>query len=267
MFSSVSFEGLEYLDANPTAERVALVLHWGGASARLGLPFAHLLPAWRVVAPSLRGHGRNPPPTVAVDVSSQDVLALLRHLGLTHVDRLYAYSVGAYVATRLFAAIPITAAALIGGGVVPFGVAVPDALDPPVADAEEGPETGPWLAGRRAALETPGRASAEVETEWAMVSAMLADILDLTQPRLTFRLGAEAMRPVVESIWRDDYFAAPAVALPQRLRFWNANDPVACRAYIERFERHPGCAEVALDIDPWDARWSVVARVIALLAQ
>jgi hypothetical protein len=75
------YGGLEYLEVNPEAERVALVLHWGGASGRVGLPFAALLPGWRVIAPSLRGHGRKPLPAVPVDVSGQDVAKLLAHLG------------------------------------------------------------------------------------------------------------------------------------------------------------------------------------------
>ncbi len=269
------FDGLEYLDANPAGERHALVLHWGGASARLGLPFAHLLPAWRIVAPSLRGHGRNPPPTASADLCGQDVLRLLRHLGITHFDRLYAYSLGAYVATRLFADVEIADAVLIGGGVVPFGVAMPDVFAP---EAGEAPETRPWLAAYRAELDAPGRAPEEVAGEWEMVYAVLEDCLDLAQPRLTLRLGAEAMRPAIESIWHDDYFAAPAEggmsavspqppALPQRLQFVNTNDPVTCWPYIARFSQHPGCAEAMLDVDPFDPRWSVVARVIGLLEE
>ena len=239
------------------------MLHWGGASARLGLPFAHLLPGWRVLAPSLRGHGRSPPPVAAADVCGQDVLRLLRHLGVTRLDRLYAYSLGAYVATRLFARVEIAGGVLLGGGVVPFSVAMPDAL---ASEPGDWPETDPWLAAYRAKLETPGRAPEEVTREWAMVAAVLGDILDLRQPRLTLRLDAEAMRPAIESIWHDDYFAPPA-ALPGRLLFVNTNDPVACRPYIERFEQHPGCAEVALDVDPFDPRWSVVGQVIALLEE
>jgi pimeloyl-ACP methyl ester carboxylesterase len=235
--------------------------HWGGASARLGLPFAHLLPAWRVIAPSLRGHGRNPPPVAAANRCGQDVLRLLRHLGVRHIDRLYAYSLGAYVATRLFVGVEIANAVLVGGGVVPFGVAMPDAFAPPSA---ESPETEPWLGAVRAAVEVLGRASEEVAREWAMVYAILDDILDLSQPRLTFRLDTEAMRPAIESIWHNDYFAAPP-ALPHCLRFVNTNDPLACHPYVERFTQHPGCAEVALDEDPFDPRWSVVRRVIEVL--
>ncbi len=268
-----TYEGLEYLDANPGAERVALVLHWGGASARVGLPFAHLLPGWRVLAPSLRGHGRNPRPTAPADVCGADVCALLRHLGITRIDRLYAYSLGGYVATRLFGAVEIARGALLAGGVVPFRVAVPDALpaENETAEAEATgeavPETAAWLAGEHDRLETLGRPAEEVEREWAMVRAVIEDILDLSAPRLTFRLGTAAMRPALESIWNDDYFAAPNVALPERLLFWNGNDPVKCRPYIERFSRHPSCREVTLDVDPFDASWAVVARVIALLAE
>ena len=256
-----TFDGLEYLDTDPLGERVALVVHWGGGSARLGLPFAHLLPGWRVLAPSLRGHGRNPLPVVAADVCGQDVQRLLRYLGVTRLDRLYAYSLGAYVATRLFARVQIAQGVLLGGGVVPFSVAMPDVLAP---EPDEAPETGPWLAAYRAQLETPGRAPEEVAREWAMVAAVLGDILDLRQSRLTLRLDAEAMRPAIESIWYDDYFAAPTT-LPDRLFCVNTNDPFACRPYLDRFEQHPGCAEVALAVDPFDPRWSVVGQVIALL--
>ncbi|MGH2516009.1 MAG: hypothetical protein ACRDHP_10175 [Ktedonobacterales bacterium] len=44
-------------------------------------------------------------------------------------------------------------------------------------------------------------------------------------------------------------------------------NPAACWPYIEQFARHAGCREVTLDVDPFDVRWSVVRRVIALLEE
>ncbi len=253
--------GLEYLEVHPSAERVALVLHWGGASGRVGLPFAELLPDWRVIAPSLRGHGRNPLPTAPVDVCGEDVADLLAHLGIAHLDRVYAYSLGAYAATRLFGHVEVDQAVLLAGGVVPLGVAIPDVFDAPTSQADE---TQAWLAQERAKLATPGRAADDIAREWEMMRAIYQDIFDLSQPRLTFRLAPEVMRPAIESVWQDDYFAAP-VALPRRLLFWNGNDPGACRPYIERFARHEGCSEITLDFDPFDVRWETIRRVIALL--
>ncbi|GEM_PF-3802120 len=86
MMELASYHGLEYLDANPTAEQVTLVLHRGGSSGRVGLPFAQLLPDWRMIAPSLRGHGRNPLPTASADVCGQDVRARLDHLGVAQLE-------------------------------------------------------------------------------------------------------------------------------------------------------------------------------------
>lgn len=257
--------GMEYLDTNPTAKRVALLLHWGGASARVAVPFAHLLPDWRVIAPSLRGHGRNPLPTASADVCGQDVLDLLHHLGIKRLDRLYAYSVGGYVATRLFGHVGIARGVLLAGGVVPFGVALPAVFDEPETAQ---PETVAWLAEQRASLaslESADEAPYDHETEWATMLAAYEDILDCSQPHLTFRLSTEDMRPAIMSIWEDDYFARAEAPTPHQLLFWNANDPTACQPYIERFERHPGCREVTLDADPFDVRWSIVRRVIALL--
>lgn len=256
-----TYGGLEYLEVNPSAERVALVLHWGAASGRVGLPFAELLPGWRVIAPSLRGHGRNPQPAVPVDISGEDVAELLAHLGVARLDRLYAYSLGAYVATRLFGRVKIAQSVLFAGGVVPLGVAIPDVFDAPASEPDE---TAAWLAAERAKLPTAGRAAGAVEREWEMMSAIYEDIFDLSQPRLTFRLTPETLRPAIESVWHDDYFAAPA-ALPERLLFWNGNDPDACRPYTEQFARHPGCHEITLDFDPFDVRWETVRKVIALL--
>jgi pimeloyl-ACP methyl ester carboxylesterase len=259
--SLFTYQGLEYLDSNPAAEQTALVLHWGGASARVGLPFAHLLPDWRIIGPSLRGHGRNPPPTASAETCGHDVLDLLDHLGDAHIARLYAYSLGGYVATRLFGQLDIAQAALLAGGVVPLAVAMPDVFDDP---ATEQPETAAWLAEQRARLDMPGKRPDDAETEWAMMYAAYEDIFDLSRPRLTFRLSPEAMRPALASVWREDYFARP-VATPKRLLFWNGNDPVACRPYVEQFTCHPGCHAIALDFDPFDVRLGVVARVISLL--
>jgi pimeloyl-ACP methyl ester carboxylesterase len=256
------YKQLEYLDANPTAARVILVLHWGGASAQVGVPFAYLLSGWRVIAPSLRGHGRNPLPTASADLCGQDVLDLLDHLGITRVDRLYAYSVGGYVATRLFGQIPVVRGVLLAGGVVPFGIAMPEVFAEPETDQEE---TAPWLADQRASLTAADGPPQDLETEWATMLAAYEDIFDCSRPTLTHRLTPQVLRPLIESIWDDDYFARARAPIPSQLLFWNGNDPVACRPYIERFERHPGCQEVTLDMDPFDVRWSTVRPVIALL--
>jgi pimeloyl-ACP methyl ester carboxylesterase len=260
-----SYHDLEYLDTaaatgSPDAP-VALILHWGGASGRIGLPFARLLPGWRIVAPSLRGHGQNRFPTASVEVCAHDVLDLLRQLDLERIDRLYAYSLGAYVATRLFDNVEIGEAVLLAGGVVPFGVAWPTLFDE--ADPEQ-PETLVWLREQRASLELPGRGAADIQEEWEMVLIVLADILDLSQQRLTLRVSKEELRPALASIWCDDYFATPG-RLPQRLLFWNGNDPVVCQPYIEQFMRHLCCREAILTSDPFDVRLSHVAQVIALL--
>lgn len=66
-----------------------------------------------MVAPSLRG-----------GPYGQDVAELLEHLGIAQVERLYAYSVGASVATRLFGRIGIERGVLLAGGVAPFGTAL-----------------------------------------------------------------------------------------------------------------------------------------------
>jgi pimeloyl-ACP methyl ester carboxylesterase len=248
---------------NPEAERVALVLHWGGASGRVGLPFAELLPGWRVIAPSLRGHGRKPLPAVPADVSGQDVAKLLAHLGIARLDRLYAYSLGAYVATRLFSWVEIAQAVLLAGGIVPLGVAIPDVFDASAAEPDE-TSASAWLTAERAKLATVDRVVGDIGREWEMMSDIYEDIFDLSQLRLTFRLPPQMMRPAIESVWHDNYFAAP-IALPERLLFWNGNDPDACRPYIEQFTRHPGCREITLDFDPFDVRWEIVRRVIALL--
>ncbi|HEV2459669.1 MAG TPA: hypothetical protein VGS80_15035 [Ktedonobacterales bacterium] len=166
-----------------------------------------------------------------------------------------------YVATQLFGQLEIAQAALLAGGVVPLAVALPDVFDEP---ATEQPETEAWLAEQRAQLDIPSKRPDDAETEWAMMYAAYEDIFDLSQPCLTFRLGPEAMRPALTSVWQDDYFAQPAPT-PKRLLFWNGNDPVACRPYIEQFTRHPGCHAITLDFDPFDVRLDVVARVISLL--
>jgi pimeloyl-ACP methyl ester carboxylesterase len=256
-----TYQGLEYLDSNPTAGQTMLVLHWGGASARVGLPFAHLLPDWRIIAPSLRGHGRNPPPTASAQICARDVLDVLAHLSVTQVARLYAYSLGGYIATRLFGQLDVAQGALLAGGVVPLGVALPNVFD---ESATEQPETASWLAEQRAQLDASGKRPSDAETEWAMMYAAYEDIFDLSRPRLTFRLSPEAMRPTLTSVWHDDYFARPAPT-PTRLLFWNGNHPVACRPYVEQFTRHPGCHEITLDFDPFDVRLDVVARAISLL--
>ncbi len=257
------FGDIEYLDANQHAQRVALVMHWGGASGRLGLPFAHLLPDWRIIAPSLRGHGHTTLPAADVETCAADVLALLAHLGVRHIDRLYAYSLGAYTATRLFGNVEIADGALISGGVVPFGICFPNVFEEP---EPEQPETQAWLDEQRASIDTSARSPEDIEAEWRMMLSMLDDIADLTQPRLTFRHGVDALRPTIESIWNDDYFAAPK-PLPSRLLFVNTNDPDACRPYVERFTSLPGCREATLPVDPFDLRWDTVRQVIALLEQ
>ena len=253
---------VEYLDANPDAPRIALVMHWGGASGRLGLPFAHLLPDWRIIAPSLRGHGHTTLPVADVETCAADVLALLDHLGVRHIDRLYAYSLGAYTATRLFGSVEIAEGVLISGGVVPFGVCFPHLFDEPEL---ERPETQAWLDEQRASITSPARSAEDIEAEWRMMLAVLDDIVDLTQPRLTPCLHAAALRPAIESIWSDDYFAAPK-ALPSRLFFVNTNDPAACCPYVERFTSLPGCREATLPVDPFDVCWETVRQVIALLS-
>lgn len=115
--------------------------------------------------------------------------ALLDHLGVTRLDRLYAYSVGGYVATRVFGHLPIVRAALFAGGVVPIKIALPDMYQ---ESTEEQPETVRWLTEEHANLATPGRAPDEIEREWAMTLTVYEDIFDLTQPRLTSRRRADA---------------------------------------------------------------------------
>src|SRR5262249_60029425 len=66
-----------------------------------------------------------PSPVAAADVCRQDVLWLLRRLGVTRLDRLYAYSVGAHVATRLFASVQIAEGVLLAGGGGPSSVPRP----------------------------------------------------------------------------------------------------------------------------------------------
>lgn len=254
--------GIEYLDANSDAPHIALVLHWGGASGRLGLPFAHLLQDWRIIAPSLRGHGHTSLSAAGVETCATDVLALLEHLGVRNIDRLYAYSLGAYTATHLFGNVEIAQGVLISGGVVPFGVCFPRLFDDPEPDQ---PETQSWLDEQRANIESPGRTPEDIADEWRMTLAVLDDIVDLTQPRLTPRLSAAALRPAIESIWNADYFATPRL-LPSRLLFVNTNDADTCRPYVERFTSLPGCREATLPVDPFDVRWDPVRQVIALLS-
>lgn len=256
-----TFDGLEYLDANSASPHIALVLHWGGASGRLGLPFARLLPEWRVIAPSLRGHGHNPPPTASADTCAEDVARLLDHLNIHSIERMYAYSFGAYVSTRLFGSVAFDQVALISGGVVPFGTLFPDIF---TTAEESGVETARWLAEQRELIERPGRDRSDIEAEWEMMSAIYEDILDLSQPRLTLRLDVEAMRPALTSILRDTPFDS-ANRLPARTVFCNTNDPDRSRPYVERFLRCRGCELATLSVDPFDVRWDVVRKVIHLL--
>jgi hypothetical protein len=104
-------------------------------------------------------------------------------------------------------------------------------------------------------------------TIWAAVFAVYEDVFDLSRPYLTLRVTTEDMRPAIRSVWEDDYFAQVNAPTPRQLLFWNGNDPTACNPYIEQFERHLGCREVALDVDPFDVRWSTVPRVMALLKE
>lgn len=257
------FGDIEYLDANLDASRVALVMHWGGASGRLGLPFAHLLPGWRIIAPSLRGHGHTTLPAADVETCAADVLVLLDHLGVCHIDRLYAYSLGAYTATHLFGKVEIAEGVLISGGVVPFGVCFPHVFE---EQEPEQPETQAWLDEQRTSIESSARSPEDIEAEWRMMLLILDDIADLTQPRLTFRHSVDALRPTIESIWNADYFAAPKT-LPSRLLFVNTNGPDACHPYVERFASLPGCREATMPVDPFDVRSDTVWQVIALLEQ
>lgn len=257
------YDGLEYYESNSKARDIALVLHWGGASGRLGLPFAHLLPGWRVIAPSLPGHGRTRRPVVPIDTCAADVLALLARLSIAHIQRVYAYSLGAYAAIRLFDAITIDRCVLLAGGVVPPGIALPHIFE---ESADDAPETATWLADQRASIQSPGRSADETEREWRMILDVLDDIVDLSASHMIPRRSAESLRPAIESVWDDDSFAAPH-RLPDQTLFWNGNDPVACAPYIERFARLPGCREVQFEGDPFDVRWDTVRRVIALLEE
>lgn len=257
------YDGLEYYESNAKARDIALVLHWGGASGRLGLPFAHLLPGWRVIAPSLPGHGRTRRPVAPIDTCAADILALLARLGITHIQRVYAYSLGAYAASRLFDAITIDRCALLAGGVVPIGIALPHVF---AESADDAPETATWLTEVRSTVVTPGRQQRDAWKEWHMILTVLDDIVDFFKPRVSPRRSAGSLRPAIESVWDDDFFAAPH-RLPDQTIFWNGNDPVACAPYVERFAHLPGCREVQFEGDPFDVRWDTVRRVIALLEE
>src|SRR4051794_2876176 len=90
---------IHYLDA-PGAGRPLVMLHGLSANAHCfaGLIVAGLSPAYRVIAPDLRGRGQSDKPSSGYTMPdhARDVLALMDHLGLDRVV-LGGHSFGGYV--------------------------------------------------------------------------------------------------------------------------------------------------------------------------
>ncbi|HTI64641.1 MAG TPA: alpha/beta hydrolase [Gemmatimonadaceae bacterium] len=106
--SAVDGTVIHYIDA-PGAEPTLVALHGLSANARCfgGLIAAGLSPAFRVVAPDLRGRGKSGKPATGYTMAdhASDVLALMDHLGLRRVV-LAGHSFGGYLAIYVAARFP-----------------------------------------------------------------------------------------------------------------------------------------------------------------
>lgn len=204
-FATVAGLRVHYLDVSG-GDPPILLLHGlsANASAFGGLIAAGLSPAFRVVAPDLRGRGRTDKPAAGYAMSDHaaDMLALLDHLGLERVT-LGGHSFGAFLAIYLAANHPRRFSSLIViDAAITLSPHVGDMLRPSIE------RLGRVFASGQHYLEEM-RASPIVGDAWddsleAYYRAEIQRNADGTAQSLTSATAiAQAMRQSAAEPWRD----------------------------------------------------------------